>query len=526
MRCNEARKRIADLNKKISSGSIDDEIKRHIQSCPDCALFFQAERTINRDLETIVAADDNDGMSVAEMRNRVESIAAMDRSKKPEEFKFMSAIKKQLWARPRLSISLGTVIILLIFSTLIPIKMDRTIGYEVAVAGVDKNLAMDERKITELFIALGMEHVEYKVDGCEATCEMTISDLKTDMEKQLIIMALYELGNCVVKEVKEISEDESTSIFNQFKHKYTKLRLNFDEQSINDIVIERLDSLHESHDGKFNIFIGEGSDSDNMVDISEVVWTGTTAEGEPYELDQNDPEFWEKLKATGDPYIEFHTQEEHNQGIDSYQSVTNNASFAPKHGTELKLANGTHFEFVDQTDGEMICMVTSPQLGKFNIILNDEGAAEQLRQLGLPMDDNGVIQINEQKLPSDMLLTITELSFSSESNPVSIYEDSHVNKPEAMLPDGFELEQNYPNPFNPTTTIKFSLPEAEDVLLEVYNINGQRVKTLIDEYKSAGQHSVIWDATNSNGEKVASGIYLYRLTAGEVTTSKKMSLLK
>jgi hypothetical protein len=97
---------------------------------------------------------------------------------------------------------------------------------------------------------------------------------------------------------------------------------------------------------------------------------------------------------------------------------------------------------------------------------------------------------------------------------------------EENLPEGFELAQNYPNPFNPTTTIDFSLPEAQHVTLEIVNIQGQVVRTLVDDVRSAGDHSVEWDATSDNGSRVASGVYFYRLSAGDHVASRKMTLLK
>ncbi len=90
-----------------------------------------------------------------------------------------------------------------------------------------------------------------------------------------------------------------------------------------------------------------------------------------------------------------------------------------------------------------------------------------------------------------------------------------------LIPDAFSLNQNYPNPFNPTTTISFSLPEASDVKLEVYNINGQVVTTLANSYFEAGNHAISWD-----GRETASGVYLYKLQAGIFNETKKMLLLK
>lgn len=100
------------------------------------------------------------------------------------------------------------------------------------------------------------------------------------------------------------------------------------------------------------------------------------------------------------------------------------------------------------------------------------------------------------------------------------------SKLENVLPTEYSLCQNRPNPFNPTTDISFSLPKTGQVKLVVYNILGAEVATLVEEVRSAGVHRVSWNGTNSSGQQVASGIYLYRLTAGEFAATKKMLLLK
>jgi hypothetical protein len=95
-----------------------------------------------------------------------------------------------------------------------------------------------------------------------------------------------------------------------------------------------------------------------------------------------------------------------------------------------------------------------------------------------------------------------------------------------LLPLKFELAQNFPNPFNPATSIKFTLPEPGRAALEIYNVLGQRVRTLVDEALPAGLYTVTWDGTDWDGHEVGSGIYFYRLKYGDFTEQRKMVLLK
>jgi len=97
---------------------------------------------------------------------------------------------------------------------------------------------------------------------------------------------------------------------------------------------------------------------------------------------------------------------------------------------------------------------------------------------------------------------------------------------DANLPSTFTLYQNYPNPFNPSTSIDFSLSTTSDVRLDIYNILGQRVDRLLNEKMPAGTHRIVWDATNNDGQRVATGIYLYKLQVNGDSRTKKMMFLK
>ena len=88
------------------------------------------------------------------------------------------------------------------------------------------------------------------------------------------------------------------------------------------------------------------------------------------------------------------------------------------------------------------------------------------------------------------------------------------------------LDQNYPNPFNPQTTIAYSLKERGRVKIDVYNVNGELVKTLLDENRDAGADKVTWNGTNNANQPVSSGVYFYKLVTNNFSQTKKMVLLK
>jgi hypothetical protein len=89
------------------------------------------------------------------------------------------------------------------------------------------------------------------------------------------------------------------------------------------------------------------------------------------------------------------------------------------------------------------------------------------------------------------------------------------------LPTEYGLDQNYPNPFNPSTNIRYQLPENSHVKLQVYDILGNLVTTLIDQPMEAGYHSVVWNAGS-----IASGVYFYTFRSGSYVSTKKLVLLK
>ncbi|MDZ7797579.1 MAG: FlgD immunoglobulin-like domain containing protein [Candidatus Marinimicrobia bacterium] len=107
------------------------------------------------------------------------------------------------------------------------------------------------------------------------------------------------------------------------------------------------------------------------------------------------------------------------------------------------------------------------------------------------------------------------------------YNDDTLEVAVDGIPGEFALHQNYPNPFNPTTTINFDLPEASDVKLVIYDIAGRKIRTLVNGNNiDAGYKKIVWNGRDDYGNGVATGMYIYRLQAGEFVEVKKMTFLK
>jgi|SaaInl4_150m_RNA_FD_contig_31_363209_length_10878_multi_10_in_0_out_0_3 hypothetical protein len=122
-------------------------------------------------------------------------------------------------------------------------------------------------------------------------------------------------------------------------------------------------------------------------------------------------------------------------------------------------------------------------------------------------------------------LTLDKVEVSDRDGNVSI-EAAQAGR--IVLPKAFALSQNSPNPFNPSTTIKYQVPdgEAAKVQIVVFNVRGQKVITLVDELKESGDYTVNWNGTSTSGQRVSSGIYFYRMSAGEFSAVRKMVIVK
>lgn len=478
MRCSEACRRLTESRGTVSSA--DTDLRDHLAACPACAEFARAERMLVRDLSLSTADDTEADRSFAAMRARVNARAEAITSQTPREVFIMSALKRTISRRPRMSLTIATAVIVLAFLTVVPFSFQRTVGYEVAIAGVNKDLAMDDAKITELLAALGVENAAVNVGDCEKTCVLNISDLKSQDDVVIIKTAFDKMGHCVVERVGEIADTVTASLISQLQYTY-QFKTEKSDADEDEITIYVSDCLaHLSTDG------------DSMFSI----WISADSCGIPLD------------SACCDSAVKIYI-------MDAEMGEVGN--WIPE-GTKPPL------EIMQHSDGGHKLIFMDENGNKQEIDLSAEDVQQQLSELGITWEEiNSGDGVKKAMYYTQGCQPVTVEMLGDNGD---IDDAAKATDQMPALPEGFELKQNHPNPFNPTTQIEFTLPESGHVKLDIYNVSGQKIASLIDAHMSAGEHTVTWNATDDSGGRVASGVYLYRLTAGQYTTSKKMTLLK
>src|SRR5690554_3320796 len=162
---------------------------------------------------------------------------------------------------------------------------------------------------------------------------------------------------------------------------------------------------------------------------------------------------------------------------------------------------------------------SSSEFFGFTITRNDTVIAERIQDTGY---------IDEDLSPGTYHYTIVGIFSVGETNTLELEVEitTSVEEDEAVIPLTTRLQGNYPNPFNPETTISYSIEQEGMATIEIYNINGQLVRTLVRSHHTPGEYSVIWTGEDNQDRKLRSGVYLYRMKSGKYTSTKKMLILK
>ncbi|MFQ5652442.1 MAG: FlgD immunoglobulin-like domain containing protein [bacterium] len=178
-------------------------------------------------------------------------------------------------------------------------------------------------------------------------------------------------------------------------------------------------------------------------------------------------------------------------------------------------------------DGEIILRwETATETDNFGFDIERSVDQQQWRKIGF-VAGHGTTALPQTYIFSDTDVTANRYFYRlKQIDRDGQFEYSEPTEVVLAAPNGFELAQNYPNPFNPATTIPFTVPEAGDVTLSIYDIGGRQIRNLVRGRMSAGQHKVAWDGRDDAGRTVASGMFLYELEAGAFRQVRKLLLLR
>lgn len=211
MRCHEVRHKLEAFH---STGVVPediDEVKKHLRTCPSCAADQDAWQTLRRMLAAAQADDETEIISLAAQRTRVRARAAEGSGSSP--IVGVWSFYLRLATNPTTAVGLSMAIIFLTIITLVPFEFDHTIGYEVAVAGVDPDLVDEEHRICDLLYDLGLNDADVDFQGCNVTCSLLIIDLKTHEEAQRVIAAFHRINDDGLQtQVIAVRASESTTL--------------------------------------------------------------------------------------------------------------------------------------------------------------------------------------------------------------------------------------------------------------------------------------------------------------------------
>jgi hypothetical protein len=175
-----------------------------------------------------------------------------------------------------------------------------------------------------------------------------------------------------------------------------------------------------------------------------------------------------------------------------------------------------HIDFWNATSTDLGVYLISPGPVEARVALVPPGTSETWVSVEIPLTEFAPVDLTDVfqfKFDGNGNIYLDNIYFSTMVSDVKEFQNA--------FPSDYSLEQNYPNPFNPTTNIRFSLSEANQVVLKVYDMLGQEVATLVNQFMNAGKFEIAFDASN-----LPTGIYAYSLTAGNFNSVKKMTLIK
>ncbi len=222
MLCREALLRLEVYNWRLVEYGQDADLLEHLEGCQECSSLIMAQKALDQHLGTLRNYEPTHEMPVSMIRSKVE---ATERAKPRTSGlrHLISALVPN--TRPRIAVV--AVLAVFVIIALIPLNMNQKVGYQIAIDGVGREIALENPKITSLLGALGMEQevattlldslgmnqIHFTVGECTETCRLTIFDLKTERDVRLMVQAIIDLGCCRIDNIAPVFRNESMSLF-------------------------------------------------------------------------------------------------------------------------------------------------------------------------------------------------------------------------------------------------------------------------------------------------------------------------
>ena len=198
---------------------------------------------------------------------------------------------------------------------------------------------------------------------------------------------------------------------------------------------------------------------------------------------------------------------------------------------ELTYSNTENIEFVSYQVGNF------PSEAQAQVIPEDSigKISASIFRISGGESGNGTVltlKFNSEKGNEIVFSFVRVLANNSNGDQIPLsYKDTKIitsvkNELSNIIPDEFALHQNHPNPFNPETYISYQVPKTSQVKIEVFNLLGQHIRTLVDEEKSPGSYKILWNGLDDQRQAVSSGVYLYKMQAGDFTAMQKMVFVR
>lgn len=226
MQCHRIQKRLNEAGWLYSVYSQDKEIMEHLEKCPSCAAQVQVEQALRNDIATISQKEPETDLPLSSIREKAEQADGSPAEKGVLSETVRPAFSGLIGEKSFRKLAIGVAVIVFVLIALIPFKFQEKVGYGISISGVDKNIAVNSKGIFPLLDALGMEdnktailmdslnikEINLYVGECSETCDLKISQLKTERDVELIMEAIIELGCCEIDDVYPIFHDESSSL--------------------------------------------------------------------------------------------------------------------------------------------------------------------------------------------------------------------------------------------------------------------------------------------------------------------------